>query len=280
MEKYFENQIEQKEFIGKLHERAKKIMGENVIPMDDFINPYGKENVEKDKDIAEKLKIKFQENAPDEKKEAKVLADILEAIILEESELSNWFGENTSTIKTSDYDDYVNHVDAVIEFEGDKIPVYTALGIDMTYSTDIKEKFDYIKKEIENGILAEVKYFSSSFIKGIHTQIPRLIIGADVKTINELGELWLDKNSKIEGRKKEVKEALENHSIQFQFLNQMILEAEFFEKYAQKANKPEIAEIYARLKNLILSVYNDKVSKQKDEGVYDKMFDVIKDNLK
>lgn len=280
MEKYIEKQIEQKEFIEKLHERAKKIMSENIIPMDDFVNLYGKENVEKDKNIVEKLKIKFQENAPDEKKEAKILADILEAIILEESELSNWFGENTSTIKTSDYDDYVNHVDAVVKFEGDKIPVHTALGIDMTYSTNIKEKFDYIKKEIENGILAEVKYFSSSFIKGIHMQIPRLIIGADVKTIKELGELWLDKESKIEGRKKEVKEALGKHSIQFQFLKQMILEAEFFEKYAEKIGKPEITEIYARLKKLILSVYNNKVSKQKDAGVYDKIFNVIKENLK
>jgi len=203
MEKYIEKQVEEKEFIDRLHQKAERILSEYAISMDDFI--YEKEIIEKDKTLVNTLKAKFKKDAPNEEKEAKVLADILEAIILEESESSNWLGQNASTIKVSEYDDYVNHIDTIIEFEDAETASHTALGIDATYSTSIKEKFDRIKEEIKNGVLAEAKYFSSSSIKGMHIQIPRLIIGAEVKTIKELGELWLDKDSRVEGRKKEVK---------------------------------------------------------------------------
>ncbi|KKP98110.1 MAG: hypothetical protein US71_C0009G0002 [Parcubacteria group bacterium GW2011_GWD2_38_12] len=278
MEKYIEKQVEEKEFIDRLHQKAERILSEYAISMDDFI--YEKEIIEKDKTLVNTLKAKFKKDAPNEEKEAKVLADILEAIILEESESSNWLGQNASTIKVSEYDDYVNHIDTIIEFEDAETASHTALGIDATYSTSIKEKFDRIKEEIKNGVLAEAKYFSSSSIKGMHIQIPRLIIGAEVKTIKELGELWLDKDSRVEGRKKEVKKALENHPAQFQILRQMLLEAEVFEKYAQKVNQQKIAETYARLKKLVQKIYDNKNPNQNDKGDYDNMIDIIKNNLK
>ncbi|MBI3634073.1 MAG: hypothetical protein HY228_00455 [Candidatus Yonathbacteria bacterium] len=279
METIFERQSGEREFISKLNEKAKKSLKEYSIKMDDFAD-YGEENIKKDKELVVHLKQKHKKENSSEEKEAKILADILEAIILEESELSNWLGENTSTIKASDYDDYVNGIDAIIEFEEETTTNHAALGIDATFSKDIHKKFNRIKKEIEDGVLAEAKYFSSSFIKGRHKQIPRLVIGADVKTIKELGELWLDKDSKTEGRKREVKKALEDHPLQFQILKQMILEAETFKEYAKKIGQVEIAGIYERLGNIIKNIYDNKKKQQTDTGLYDDMFGNIKDNLK
>jgi len=84
----------------------------------------------------------------------------------------------------------------------------------------------------------------------------------------------------VEGRKKEVKKALENHPAQFQILRQMLLEAEVFEKYAQKVNQQKIAETYARLKKLVQKIYDNKNPNQNDKGDYDNMIDIIKNNLK
>ena len=279
METNFEKQSVDREFIKKLNEKAKKSLKEYSISMDDFID-YGEENIKKDNELIARLKEKHQKENSSEEKGAKILADILEAIILEESELSNWLGENTSTIKASDYDDYVNGIDAIIEFEEETTTNHVALGIDATFSKDIHKKFDRIKKEIEDGVLAEAKYFSSSFIKGRHKQIPRLVIGADVKTIKELGELWLDKDSQTEGRKGEVKKALEKHPMQFQILKQMIIEAEAFKHYSEKIKQTEIAGIYEKLGNIIKKIYDRKRQQQKDAGIYDDMFGIIKDNLK
>lgn len=114
----------------------------------------------------------------------------------------------------------------------------------------------------------------------MYLQVPRLVVGADVKTIKKLGELWLNKDSKAEGIKREAKRALENHPAQFQLLKQMILEAEAFEKYAQKINHPKIAELYADLKKLIQKIYDSKNPKQNDRGDYDNVIDIIKSNLK
>lgn len=278
MEKYIEKQIEGEDFIDKLRQKAEKTLSEYAISMDDF----NYKDLEEDKAAVERMKAGYQRNDSDEEKEAKVLADILEAIILEESESSNWFGQSASTIKTSDYDDYINHIDTIIEFEKEESikPDCIALGIDATFSTNINKKFDIIKKEMESGTLAQIKYFSSSRAKGIYLQVPRLVVGADVKTIKKLGELWLDKDSNAEGAKREAKRALENHPAQFQLLKQMILEAGAFEKYAQKINRPEIAELYAGLKKLIQKIYDDKNPKQNDKGDYDNMIDIIKSNLK
>lgn len=278
MEKIFAKKVESVDFMAKLQHKAESTLKEYAISMDDFTD-YGKENIERDKATVEKLKTKFQVEATEKEKEAKILADILEAIILEESETSNWFGQNSSTTKVSDYDDYINHIDTIVEFTEEESANHMALGIDATFSTDIKRKFDRIKEEIEKGSLAEAKYFSSSFIKGRHIQIPRIVVGADVKTIKELGELWLEKESKAEGRKREVKKELENHPVQFQLLKQMLLQAETFEEYAQTVNQPQVADIYARLKKMIQKIYVGKNPKQNDKGDYDNMIDAIRMNL-
>lgn len=278
MEKIFAKKVESVDFIAKLRQKAENTLKEYAISMDDFTD-YGKDNIEKDKATVERLKIRFQTEATEKEKEAKILADILEAIILEESESSNWFGQNSSTTKVSDYDDYINHIDTIVEFTEEESASHMALGIDATFSTDIKAKFDRIKEEIEKGSLAEAKYFSSSFIKGRHIQIPRIVIGADVKTIKELGELWLDKESRAEGRKREVKKELENHPVQFQLLKQILLQTETFEKYAQTVNQPQISDIYARLKKMVQKIYAGKDPKKNDKGDYDNMMDTIKMNL-
>ncbi len=82
----------------------------------------------------------------------------------------------------------------------------------------LKKKFNCIKKEIEEGKLARIKYFVSEHmnIRGELKKVPRLVIGADRETVKELGELWINRDNK----------ALEKHPIQFTLLKEILLQCE------------------------------------------------------
>ena len=61
------------------------------------------------------FELKFTQLPPEQQRVIK-LAKIIEAIIFEHGEKSNWFGESATTMQTSRYDDIVNHLDTIIQF--------------------------------------------------------------------------------------------------------------------------------------------------------------------
>lgn len=132
-----------------------------------------------------------KQESPEELRHRK-LATVFEAIVHEHAELSEWFGPDAETIKPSRYDDIKNGIDTVAELKetGNSV-ARIAMGIDVTFSHDAELKFERIKKEIESGKLAEVKYFysESSDIKEKLSNLPRVVIGADEKTIREVANM-------------------------------------------------------------------------------------------
>lgn len=270
MEKH--NYLFEKLTTEKIYEKSKNILDRDAIDLGGFKHLYGDEIVKKDTEYVIRMEKTFSSEATEEQKEAEKLAVILEAVIHENTELNNWLGENASTIKTSRYDDIKNGVDNIVEFEEGRSASHIALAIDTTFSTDIVKKFERIKKEIDNGELATIKYFASEHlnIKGEKNKIPRVIVGATAKTVKELGELWIEKNNK----------ELEKHPIQFQIIKEMLIQLETFEKYAEKIGQTEIASIFKKDYQTLEIIYKEKQNTQKDNKDYDNMFDVIKDNLK
>lgn len=270
--KNFESQMFEKMNLDEIYRNAEKFLKQEEVKIENFIDLYGEENVKKDQEFIKKVEAEFAQKSSPESEESEKLATILEAVIHSQVELNDWFGPNAITIKSSRFDDIKNGVDSIAEFqEPEKSASYFALAIDATLSPDIKDKFDRIKKEIDSGKLARIKYFSSDYmnIRGELNKVPRVIIGAESKTVRELGELWADRNNKI----------LEKHPIQFLILKEMLFQCEVFKNYAKKVSQPEIAAIYERSQKIVQEIYDKKQLSMSDEESYDNVLSAIKGNL-
>jgi len=258
---------------GQAFERAKKVIKENEVQMEDFKDTY--DDIDKDKKYVAKREKQFQEQTTPALEEINKLATIFEAIIFEQGEQSDWLGSNTETIKTSRFDDIANGVDMIVEFTPEDQPVsHLGMAIDATFNSDTSAKFERIKREIDEGKMAEVKYFQSDNqeFKGKLKMIPRIVIGADSKAISELSELWLEESR---GSKK----VLAEHQIQFQILEEIIMQLRAFKTYAEKIGQNKIAEVYKQALNIILPIYKEKTKQIKDKRNRDSVFLDIEKNL-
>lgn len=247
------NKIGHDKMVDKVLERSRK---EQVrISETDFIDFYGKEQVEKNLRAVLGLKREFDDSTTQEDLDAKKLADVLEFIMNKQIELSDWLGEDVYTYKTSYYDDWVNGVDTLLEFNREENPAsYMGIAFDITYSDHLHKKLNRIKDEIDNGQMATIKYFKSENedFTGKLSNIPRLVIGADRKTIDELMELELAKKNKELGE----------YFLQYQIIDEIITQLVFFSEYATRIGKVNIANKY----NSTLKTIREILSKKRKVG--------------
>ena len=249
------------------YKKAEKKLGAEAIDprehLDTFVALYGgtqkeyrREEIEKDLREAEKLKAEFarQSAREPEKDQAQKTGKILEAIIHEESELAEWLGPEAFTTKTSDYDDFKNHIDTVVEFRSpEKSASHLAFAIDVTMATfAIGAKLESILKAIERGELGRVKYFISGVEQkpmGLE-KIPHVIVGMNGKTVEELAELWIEKKHKELGA----------HRVQFMILEEIRMQLDAFKRFAEsvRVQRSGIAAIFADALARIKDVMREK----------------------
>jgi hypothetical protein len=244
--------------IEKALEKAEALLRDGEIKMDDFVHLYGEGRLQEDKLYVEERERSFKESNDEEDRQNLKWSRVFEGILHQEGEQSNWFGPQATTIKTSRFDDYKNGVDEIIEFEKeDSSFSFLALAVDATFSHDTKDKLKRIKKEIDSGELASIRYFAAENvdIQKELKSIPHVIVGADRKTVAELSELWLT------GKNKE----LANHAIQFQILEEVIMQCNVFSAYARKMKKEDVAFKYDSASALL----EDIIKKKKEEGIKD-----------
>lgn len=182
---------------------------------------------------------------------------VLEAIMFEHIELSDWLGENAMTVEASRFDDIVNGVDSWVEFdEGEGRTSHLALAFDVTTSDRIRGKLARIQKEIEEGKLTRIKYFTSDRLnfKGEKTKIPRVIIGANRKTVYELADLWM----------KDKKRELGEHPVQFKILEEMRVQLEAFRDFSHTIGRTELEPIYSHGLEIINGIIDKK---QPDQSI-------------
>lgn len=270
--KNFESGVFENITADQAYIKAKSLEEGERIQLDDFKDLYGEKNVSEDQEYVKKMESIFIKEAGPEQENTKKLAAIFEEIIHEQVELSDWLGPDVCTIKPSRYDDIKNGVDSIAELqESEHTASYLALAIDATFSSEIEKKLYRIKKEIESGELAKIKYFASDHMnfRGEIAMIPRVIIGAEAKTIKNLSELWL------EGKNKD----LGSHKIQFQIIEEMLIQFGAYKRYAEKVNQPEIASIYSKVSKLVQEICDKKKEILTDSGQRDNVFFAIQKRM-
>ena len=222
---------------------------------------YGEARVKRDKERVEKKKREIEELGTGPTKKAQ----LLEALLTEQIELSEWFGGNTFTIVPAEFDDLFHGVDLALEIVDVNETRHLALGVDVTSSAiSIRKKLKIIKEHIANGTLTAMEYFHSEDhnpdFYGTMGNIPQVVIGTDGKTIKELGELWMSayglsklrRNSKQpplspeseENQKRSAREAkqnLANHRVQILMLEEIKMQLTVFYKFALAKKEQYIA---------------------------------------
>jgi hypothetical protein len=195
-------------------------------------------------------------------------AKLFEAMIEDQIMQSDWMGPDAIVIVPSEYDDYVNHVDTILEFDRPGQISHLTLGVDITNSVrHVAEKFAGIKRSIEEGTLSKVEYFKSTHSIGKLNLVPQVVIGADAKTRREMAELVLqyrilkDNPNKTPDRHEEFKRLrskLETHSLQFKLLYSIKSQLEAFAAYAKKMDQEDLAAVYERTNQIIKEILKDK----------------------
>ncbi|OGI70500.1 hypothetical protein A3A09_02630 [Candidatus Nomurabacteria bacterium RIFCSPLOWO2_01_FULL_42_20] len=260
------------------YKKAERMLNKFAIKTENFYDLYGRENVEKDLEYVKKMKSIFEKESSSEAGVLKRMSILFETIIFDRSERSEWLGRDVVTIKTSHYDDIANGVDLVAEFlikEEKESFSHLAFAVDVTFSAETDQKLKKIKKEIEEGKLSTVKYFESEHVefRGQMENLPRVVIAASAKTVEDLNELWLEKT-------KENTQKLNSHFIQFQMLEEIISQLKTFRNYAENLGQEKIRQKYDGLYNLVQDIYKKRKKDVKDPGDRDNVYYDLKRNLR
>lgn len=259
--------------VRSAYKKATEVLGQQEVSVRDFADLYGPEVIRADEQRVSDLERSFQEKAEADPQNKEVLefAKIVEAIIIENTELSDWMGETAQTLPVSRYDDYVNGVDTIVELdEGDNSASHLVLGIDVTIASEMTKKLDRIKREIDQDELAKVKYFSSETLhfRGEMRNIPRVIVALDGHTAMELIDLWMQKT----GGKK----ALADHFIQYQILEEIEVQLQMLCDYCLRLGKKELAGRYDRSLRLVKGI---RAAKEETDRTRDDAFFQLKTQL-
>lgn len=237
------------------------------INLDDFADFYAREMINEDKRTIADCEQEFLKRAKEhpEKERWQRLALIFEALVLDQTERSNWLGADAMTIRASKFDDYVNGVDMIVEFP-EEVSRHLALAVDVTTSDLLAEKFSRIREEIDDDYLPQIRYFNSKNFRGELKNVPRVIIGADRSTVRQIGELWLENKNK----------ELAIHPMRKIILDEIIIQLKTFSDYAASRGKKDIADSY----NASLKIIERIISENKGKSAPllsadDKVFSAI-----
>lgn len=255
-------------------EHAKEVLAVNEINLKNFKGVYSDPDIQRDINEAKRLELIFEKSA------SKKYGDILEAIILEHGELSDWLGSNYTLVETAPIDDYQRGIDVVVVKNSDNGEFdRQALGIDVTYGQyDLHEKFVAIRKNMDDGKLGSIKYFfversNGQSFAGHLENIPQVVAGVEIGRVTELALLWMNPKKKKE---------MAMHPAQMTLLEETALELETFAEYAAAGKKPETRALVPILKQKLEEI-KKLIREKRAAGIkglpHDAVFEEIKRNL-
>ena len=221
--------------------RAKRLRTRDFIK----VKHYGEDTVAEDEAVVEALERKFKaklEGLPPSDRARHELSqkrgEALEIIIAEQGELSDWFGPDAMTIRTTKLDDYRNKVDLVVEFEpekGETPPIEKdverlALGIDASDNPlSIADKMQINREKLlGQRPPAHVRYFRSQvtdYVGPLDKVVP-IVVGLEGKNMAALAHL---QHQSLRGiNPKEINKQLANHPAQRVLLEEIVAQLRWY----------------------------------------------------
>ncbi len=282
-------------------------IAKKALAMDSLEGVYTKEVIDRDKAQVEALKEKFARGGTPEA--SRKGGKLFEAITYEGIENAGFLGGDASYIPASPYDDYINKIDGIVEFEeGKGSRSHVALGIDVTKNrVDLFDKFSAIKNGIDEGKLSFVKYFVSDNFRGELRNVSRVIIGADERMTEDISHLilgnirlretlrGLGKEEGSDGMRENLRKKIEEasakigeHPLQWIILSEMKDQLGVFRDYALQKGRAHIAEEYGKIYEIVEDIIKSKEEdlmdtgkKRNDEVIReDQVYRLIKEELK
>lgn len=201
-----------------------------------------KNNFEKDNaitNIRSELESRY-ELTPEYRKKA----DYLEALLYNKLGGKNGWIPNALVWKTSEYDDYVNGVDFVVETENREFSL--AADITFSHTTNLEKKLERIKKRISLGQLPKLDFYESTDGKTI--ELPHVIIAVEKTKVEKALKFWVDGDDSL----------LERHPVKAKILLEIEAQLEAFAVHAKKEGKRDIASKYNEMLSQIQRMLSEK----------------------
>lgn len=256
--------------IERAYPLAEKILREGAIQIDDFIGFFDEKKLE---NARQRVQNRERGHMNDMNG---AYANVLEAIIYQQIRDGSWFGDNTSAIKTSDFDDYVNGSDIVVELQDPARALYNlSLSIDVTFGTHTEEKkFSKIKKTIDDGTLGEINFFISkqANFRGEISQVPNVVVGLEKSSLIKLADVWMASNAD--------KGTLSGHPIERLILSEILLQLHTFRNYAKEIGRATLIPIYEKDIQILEDIMREQGPVDMSELRNDRVFVAIREALK
>jgi len=258
----------------KALERARHILERDRIDPNSFRDLYDNSQIDSDNAfVAERQqRIDAECFRSQEHRIMKEMADIFEVIMYQVAEQADWFGRNATISLPSLYDDYRNHVDSLIEIDQHDGISISAISLDVTFKKSIGSKLREIIDKLQQGQLTKVKYYESekASFRGEKTGVPHFVVGVSFDTLSELTNLFAEgKNSLLAG-----------HQVQFQILDEIILQAECFAEIGKKNGNTNVEDAYGRVARIFRGIYEERSKVITDKGTRDHFFERLQDDLR
>lgn len=285
---------------------------------------FTRDDVQVDKETVAAIKARIEENAdhldPEVRREQiriKKRAEALEVVINDQIELNDWFGPDVFLVRLAEYDDWVNGVDLVVEFDlgqgKDRKAERFAIALDASFSTEGGVLERKIKRNLgkvlgtrnRHGEVtkpAEVKYFESEIedesgnrYKGKLEAIVPVVVGIDSRHCNQIMGLFADilklkeisrkttddaKRKEISKRTKEKISKIAEHPAQLVFVEEIIVQLQMYLRLLAETTS-ERQELYKEKTKTLLKIFREialeKENISKDAIRQDRVFSKIKE---
>jgi hypothetical protein len=219
--------------IRPAYEKAKSLIADARLDLDDYGHKVPAEQLLKDKAKVKGLSEKFSE---DTLTVERMGAAITEASIYRGVNDHGWFGPDARAYVASEYDDFVNGTDLIFEFKiGEN--EYFSMAIDATLGQgEVLNKARRIKSEIDRGSLKSLSYFEAEEGKIGLDMVPSVIVQIDSVTAARLGKLLVNENDAV----------FRENPVQLRVLKDVQEQLRLYREYAGSTGKADIVEKYDR----------------------------------
>lgn len=173
------------EFSRNVEEKSAEILKSKRLSPENFRGIFSDEKIADDMQYVQERRRVHAEGG--------VGGHIFEGFIHQAIGRSQWFGRDAQTLSVSEYDDFKNGVDVLVEYGGTQGYSHLALGIDVTYNEEaVSKKIEAAFGHLRRGNLTTVEYFESPKmgLKGTMSDVPSVVIGLQKETVIELMKMF------------------------------------------------------------------------------------------